>query len=339
MRLSNGYDRQDHGTLISRLPVLVLNVHSRCNCRCVMCDIWKRTEQTTLTPDDLEAMMESISTLRVEWIVFTGGEPLMNPHLPLLAKMLREQGVKLTLLSTGILLARLAAEVAASFDDVIVSLDGPPAVHDQIRRVKGAFDALANGVSALHRIAPQIPVHTRTTVQKANHSCLRDIVGAARAIGAQSVSFLPADVTSSAFNRELVWPKEAQNEISLTAQETLQLEAEVERMIEDNAVDIGSGFIAEGPDKLRRIVLHFRALLGQAEPSAPVCNAPWVSAVIESDGTVKPCFFHRSIGNIHEASLDAILNSKAARDFRANLDIANNDICKSCVCSLNYRAA
>ena len=72
-------------------------------------------------------------------------------------------------------------------------------------------------------------------------------------------------------------------------------------MIESNA---GSGFVLENPDKLRRIVHHFRAHLGLAEPVAPRCNAPWVSAVIESDGTVRPCFFHEPIGNATGRSAD-----------------------------------
>lgn len=42
------------------------------------------------------------------------------------------------------------------------------------------------------------------------------------------------------------------------------------------------------------------ARLGQVPAVAPGCNAPWVSALIETDGTVRPCFFHRSLGNIHQ---------------------------------------
>ena len=26
---------------IEKLPILILFPHSRCNCRCIMCDIWK----------------------------------------------------------------------------------------------------------------------------------------------------------------------------------------------------------------------------------------------------------------------------------------------------------
>src|SRR3712207_8082535 len=36
-------------------------------------------------------------------------------------------------------------------DDVIVSLDGPREIHDQIRRIPRAFDRLAEGVAALDR--------------------------------------------------------------------------------------------------------------------------------------------------------------------------------------------
>jgi len=38
---------------------------------------------------------------------------------------LGDAGIRLTLLSTGLLLKKCASSVAASFDDVIVSLDGP----------------------------------------------------------------------------------------------------------------------------------------------------------------------------------------------------------------------
>ncbi len=27
---------------LTSMPILILNVHSHCNCRCIMCDIWKR---------------------------------------------------------------------------------------------------------------------------------------------------------------------------------------------------------------------------------------------------------------------------------------------------------
>ncbi|MBE0572400.1 MAG: SPASM domain-containing protein, partial [Ignavibacteriaceae bacterium] len=63
--------------------------------------------------------------------------------------------------------------------------------------------------------------------------------------------------------------------------------------------------------------------------------APWVSAVIEADGSVRPCFFHEVIGDIREAYLADIINSEKSISFRKNLDVQTNPICKKCVCSLN----
>jgi radical SAM protein with 4Fe4S-binding SPASM domain len=75
--------------------------------------------------------------------------------------------------------------------------------------------------------------------------------------------------------------------------------------------------------------------LGQAQPVAPRCNAPWVSAVISAEGDVRPCFFHPAFGNIRDQGLEEIVNSPQALRFRNELDIANNPICQRCVCSLH----
>lgn len=322
--------------LLTRVPILVLNVHNRCNCRCVMCDIWKITESRSLLPSDLEPHIESFRALGVRWVVFTGGEPLMNPDLPLLASMLRAESIRMTLLSTGLLLEKHASDVVASFDEVIVSLDGPPDVHDRIRRVPGAFGKLQAGVASVHALAPAFPISARTTVQKANHTCLRETVAAAQALELQSISFLAADLTSQAFNRDLVWPVARQSDIALSVEEVGELDREVEALITDYSREIASGFIAESPTKLRRITQHFRSHLGITSHVSPQCNAPWVSAVIDADGTVRPCFFHPPIGNIHQTALAQVINGEEALRFRKELDVATNPVCNRCVCSLHF---
>src|ERR1700683_5273721 len=136
---------------VTHLPVVVLHAHSSCNCRCVMCDIWKTTDTRSLRPSDLEALLASFRRLGVRWVVFTGGEPLLNPSLPLLCAMLRQEGIRLTLLTTGLLLKKQAKDVAASFDDVIISLDGPESIHNSIRRVENAFAVILAGAAAVQK--------------------------------------------------------------------------------------------------------------------------------------------------------------------------------------------
>ena len=319
---------------IRELPVLVLFPHNRCNCRCLMCDIWKISEVREITAKDLEPHLASLRALKVRWVVFSGGEPLMHSDLASLAAVLRPEGIRLTLLTSGILLEQRSATLASCVDDVIVSLDGPPEVHDAIRAVPGAYRRLERGICALRKLRPQLLVQGRCTVQKTNLRELRATVRTARELKLNSISFLAADVTSRAFNRPHGWSQERQAGTALNAIDIEQLDFEIETLIREFQRDIECGFVSENPEKLRRIVLHFRAHFGQVQPVAPRCNAPWVSAVVESDGTVRPCFFHNPIGNIHVSAISAILNSDAAMKFRRGLNVADNPTCRQCVCSL-----
>jgi Fe-coproporphyrin III synthase len=320
---------------IRTMPVLVISPHNQCNCRCVMCDIWRIREPKEITPTLLEQQLTGFRDLGVRWVVFTGGEPQLNSHMIFLAQMLRAEGIRVTMLTAGLLLESHAESIAANVDDVIVSLDGPPAVHDQIRRVPHAFEKIKSGVLALRRFRPEIIVRARCTVQRANYHSLCKVVKSAKEIRLNSISFLAADLTSEAFNRPQAWAREHQDRVALNAEEVDALEAEVERLVVEHQLDLNSGFVVESRDKLRRIVLHFRAHLGQARHVAPNCNAPWVSSVIEASGEVRPCFFHPSLGNIHDQPLAQIVNSPKALRFRANLDVATNPVCRQCVCSLH----
>ena len=319
---------------IDRLPILILYPHSRCNCRCVMCDIWKTDAVQEIRAEELERHVADIERLQTRWVVFSGGEPLMHSDLFRLAATLRQGGVRTTLLSTGLLLERHAQRIADNLDDVIVSLDGPAEVHNHIRRVPRAYELLAAGVAAVKARDGGFPMAARSTVQRLNHQHLRETVAAAKELGLQSISFLAADVTSTAFNRAQVWPPDRQREVALTRDEIPALESEIEALIE--AAD---PFVLEGPEKLRRIVRHFRAQLGLETFHAPRCNAPWVSAVVESDGTVRPCFFHPPIGNVHQHSLEEVVNGRDAVQFRKQLDISEDPTCRRCVCSLYLEPA
>jgi Fe-coproporphyrin III synthase len=322
---------------LNELPILLLNVHDNCNCRCLMCDIWKRPAGKEIDLADLVRLRESITALHVREIVLTGGEPLLHSSFDSLCEFLKSCRVRLTLLTTGLLLERRAAVVARWVDEIIISLDGPKGIHDEIRRVRHAFDLIRRGVSAIHALSPKLPIRARSTVQRANFGCLRQTVAAAQSLGFDSISFLAADLSSTAFNRELVWPMERQNQVALTRSEVETLEIEMGLLIAEYRHAIDSKYISESPAKLRRIVRRFREHLGDLPPESPACNAPWVSAVIEVDGSVRPCFFHAKVGNTALNTLEDAINSDEALEFRRKLNVATNPTCRRCVCSLNYK--
>lgn len=319
---------------IRSLPVVVLYPHNQCNCRCMMCDIWRIREAKQITGLDVEQLLPTFRELGVRWVVFSGGEPQLNEQWRWIARTFRSIGCRVTLLTAGLLLKPQAEAVAESIDDVIISLDGPPAVHNAIRRVPDAFERISEGVRTLREIRPDMEIRARCTVQKANHHSLRGVTAYAKQMGLTSISFLAADVTSEAFNRPDGWMPDRRASIALSAPEIDGLELEIERLITEEAGRTPR-FVVERPEKLRRIVKHFRAHVGQSRSAAPRCNAPWVSAVIEAGGDVRPCFFHPAFGNIHHEPFNEILNGPTALEFRANLDIATNETCRRCVCSLH----
>jgi MoaA/NifB/PqqE/SkfB family radical SAM enzyme len=319
------------------MPILLLSVHENCNCRCVMCDIWKRPAGAEIDLNGLARHRDSLRSLGVRQVVLTGGEPLLHSRFVELCQFLRECRVQITLLTTGLLLTKRASSVAEWVDQIIISLDGPEKQHDAIRRVKNGFDLTRKGIAALRKSRPDILIQARSTVQRANFLFLRETVAAAKSLQFDSISFLAIDVSSQAFNRELVWPREQQDELALRRAEICALEGEIESLEKEFSDDFSSGFIVESPERLRRIARRFREHLGELPPEAPICNAPWFSAVLEVDGSVRPCFFHRTIGNVKHARLEEVVNSADATQFRRTLDIAQNPICQRCVCSLNYR--
>jgi MoaA/NifB/PqqE/SkfB family radical SAM enzyme len=154
-------------------------------------------------------------------------------------------------------------------------------------------------------------------------------------MGLDQISFLPADVSSHAFNRATPWDNDRQQEVLVHEQELPALQSAVQELIRYHHAAFDQRFIAESPEKLQKIYAYYAAFYGKNPFPYKKCNAPWVSTVIEADGTVRPCFFHEPIGNIRQQKLEAIVNSTTAVAFRKNLDMDTNSTCMKCVCYLN----
>lgn len=324
---------------LSHLPILILFPHNRCNCRCLMCDIWRERRTQEIGVDEVARWREEWTALGVERVVLSGGEALMHSDLPSLCALLRDAGVGITLLSSGLLLERNAAMLAELVDDLVVSLDGPRELHDSIRNVPRAFDRLAVGVRAVRAAGPAGMVTARCTVQRRNALRLRETVAAARDVGLDRISFLAVDVSSSAFNRPGGEGGTPREELAPSKEELPLLAREIDVLERDFPSEFASGFIAESAAKLRtRLLAYFTAVAGEGPFPGNRCNAPWVSSVVEADGTVRPCFFHPPIGNVRAAgSLRAVLGSPEALAFREALDVATDPACRRCVCSLALR--
>ena len=320
---------------IYNLPIIVLMPHSRCNCRCVMCDIWKaNSSKKELTVEELTKHVNSFRSLGVREIVFSGGEALMNSNLWMLCGLLKSENIKLTLLSTGLLLEKNAESIIKYIDNVIISVDGSQSVHDRIRNVPGGYEKIAGGINALKKRKPGFRVTARCVLQRYNFADFINIVRGSRSIGLDQISFLAADVSTSAFNHVTEMSHDRVSEIALSKSEVVEFEKIISGSFGALKGEYDTKFIAEPPEKILKIVQYYKALNGMTNYPRAICNAPWVSAVIESNGDVMPCFFHKPYGNIYEDDLRSIINSRKAISFRKNLHTSRDPVCNKCVCSL-----
>jgi MoaA/NifB/PqqE/SkfB family radical SAM enzyme len=182
----------------------------------------------------------------------------------------------------------------------------------------------------VQRLAPHVPITGRATLHRLNFRELPRLIDHARAMALDGISFLPADVSSSAFGREFPARSEA---LALDPEQTAEFAELVEDTLIDHRDDFTSGFVAEGPDKLRRLPQYYAALAGLAPFPSVSCNAPYMSAVIEADGSVRPCFFHQTVGSVRLEPLASIVKRNLPA-FRENLAIGSNPVCTRCVCSM-----
>ena len=319
------------------LPLVIFCPTSRCNSRCLSCDWWAHRGDDDLALDEIKALAKTLGDLGTRLVVFSGGEPLLRPDVFEAAAAFAEQGLALHLLTSGVLLERRAEAVAQRFARVTISLDA--ASEELYARIRGvaALRTVERGVARLRKLAPRLPITARATVHRANHRELSRLIDHAKTMRLDGISFLAADLSPTAFGRAHA-PETTM--LALQREEVAALADDIEQVIVDHRADFDSGFIAESPDKLRRLPRYYAALAGDGEFPAVSCNAPWVSVVIEADGRVRPCFFHRSIGNIRERPLAAIVRDDLGA-FRRSLRVAGDPVCQRCVCSLktSWRSA
>lgn len=314
---------------LHRLPLVTLYLSERCNSRCVTCDYW-RHGRADMSLQAVVRLLPSLARLQTGVVLISGGEPLLNPEWTDIARLLKENGQKLWLLTSGLSLAKHAQTASRLFDAITVSLDGADAATYSAIRGLDAFEKVCEGIRAA--AATGTPVGVRVTVQRANYRQLGAIVDLARGLRAHHVSFVAVDVANPhAFARTDGHAPDA----ALLPEDLPAFEGILRALERDHQHDFRSGFIAESPRRLQHIRQYFSAVCGSAPYPRVRCNAPELSAVVDAKGKVSPCFF---IPGPAEASsggdLSDLLNTDPMIALRDSIRAGQRRECQTCVCSL-----
>ena len=276
-------------------------------------------------------LLPSLELLGTRMVALSGGEPLLHPEWAQIAQLLKSRGLELWLLTSGLSLAKHARRASALFDAITVSLDGTNRETYAAIRGLDAFDKVLEGIRAaanLRHVAPSI----RVTLQRANYRQLPAFVDLARAVGARQVSFLAVDVANPhAFGRV----DDFRSDLALRVEDLPVFEGLVRSMEMGHAENFSSGFIAESPAKLRRILQYFSAVCGHGAFPPVRCNAPEFSAVIGATGRVQPCFFIPGPPDAEAwGDFRSALDSEGMAARREEIRAGQRPECSTCVCSM-----
>lgn len=117
----------------------------RCNARCGFCDIWEQPSPL-ISVDDARRNLADLRRLGVRVVDFTGGEPLLHPHLPELLRIARDFGLRTSVTTNGLLYPKRALALAGKVDLLHFSIDSADGeAHDHSRGVK-CFDSLMESI-------------------------------------------------------------------------------------------------------------------------------------------------------------------------------------------------
>lgn len=169
---------------------LTLIVTWTCDARCQMCNIWRRPKDGVMTIDEVGRFFAANPSF--SWVNVSGGEIWTRPDADELFAAIVARSRDLYLLdfpTTGQQTDRIVAGVEKILATrlpkllVTVSLDGPPAVHDEIRGRKGAFaNALATFAALRERRSGRFGVFLGMTLSNFNRGSIFETFDAVRAV-------------------------------------------------------------------------------------------------------------------------------------------------------------
>ena len=139
-------------------------VTNRCNSRCSYCNSYNVNSEEMDT-QEIFCMIDEFSDLGVKRIGFTGGEPLLREDIGHIISYAHKKGITTTLFSNGSLVPA-KINTLQHLDLLLLSLDGPPQIHDSLRGMKGSFQHVQRAIHAAREA--KLPVWINTVITKNN---------------------------------------------------------------------------------------------------------------------------------------------------------------------------
>jgi len=305
----------------------VWEITARCNLQCIHCASALGPRASRGAELDTERSLRlavELAELGCEYVALSGGEPLLRRDWPRLVRALRDAGVRVGLISNGLLAdeAAVGAMVASGVSIVAISIDGLRLTHDVIRKRPGSFEAAIRALRAGARAG--LRIHAITHVNRMNYGELEALHCALEEIGVRTwLVQLSAPMGRMSERPDLVL---APDDLLSFAR---WLAATKERSRMYVAVGDNVGYFTELEPALRRI-----------RPDEPMpcfygCSAGLLTIGIEANGNVKGCLSLQSQqfveGNVADRSLREIWEAPGAFAYTRSFETSQlQGACAGC---------
>lgn len=339
---------------------LVLVVNNFCNLKCRMCDVGIGETGSVfhghLVGDDprnmpldlLETVLDQAEGFPEKprvGLAYT--EPLLHREVVAMCRTIVARGFHCSLTTNGFLLARLAAGlVEAGVHDVVISVDGPAAVHDRVRGVEGSFARLYEGAERLRaatRAAGGGPsLRLSYTITDANYTAMADFAREVAPLAPAELLFSHLNFITDAMaavHNLAVPPGLAVTRSNLGAMELDRLDfgAMAQALLELRAWAAGpesppTSIVPDTTDPAALAVYYTEPLrfVGGRR-----CTDPWRMLMVRTDGSIAPAHgrcYDVPLGNVADTTLSEAWNGAQLAAFRRTLTEAGGTLpaCARC---------
>ena len=130
-----------------------LGFSTRCNCRCLYCDVWRRSEHGELDTDSWKDILTELAAwLGPTHVSFAGGEPFLRPDLGELVAHAHRERLLPSVVTNGSALTSHMIPLVADWPlvSLVVSVDSlRPEPHDILHGVSGSHAKAMNAIRQL----------------------------------------------------------------------------------------------------------------------------------------------------------------------------------------------
>ena len=286
---------------------LRVSVTDRCNFRCTYCmpadNVEFMDRSNLLTFEEIHRVVTVASSLGINRIRLTGGEPLMRKNLPTLIKMINEvEGINDVALTTNAFFLNDQAQSLydAGLKRLNVSLDAldPEKFRDVNRR--DCLQAVLDGLDTARKVGFKSIKINAVAVRNFSESEIMSLIEYGRSDGfeVRFIEFMPLD-------SDKVWERDK----VLFGHEIVELIKEKYELVPvDNSLEIGPASeytFADGKGKIGIIT-------AVSNPFCDHCNRIRMTA----DGKLRTCLFSTDETNLKEMIRSGDNNEKIAETIR-----------------------